>query len=169
MSSPSASLEHAGLWEALVGKAILRFGDIELVLLKCLDVIPADRIAESTARLGFAQRADLLIEILEARVDRTADLNQLLDCFKRAKPLVKQRNLIAHNPVMLDIFVTEDETQMLAEHSITHARSGQTMGLEDLKEFAAAVEDLSSELWLAFLRVADSSDPLWRKKGCARA
>lgn len=169
MASPSASLEQAASWESLVGKAILRFGDIELVSLKCLEVIPADKVAESTARLAFAQRAELLIEILEARVDRTRDLNQLLDCFKRAKPLAKKRNLIAHNPVMLDIFVNEDETQMLAEDSITHARSGETMGLEDLKEFAAAVEDLSSELWLTFLRVVDSADPLWRKKGRAKA
>lgn len=160
MASPSASPEHGALWEALVGKAILRFGDIELVSIKCLEVIPADAIAESTARLGFAQRANLLIEILEARVDRTPDLDQLLACFKRAKPLATKRNLIAHNPLMLDIFVNEDETQMLAEHSITHARSGETMGLEDLKEFAAAVEDLSSELWLTFLRVVNSADPL---------
>lgn len=169
MTSPSASPEHAGLWESLVGKAILRFGDIELVSIKCLEVIPTDDISESTARLGFAQRAELLIEILEARIDRTPDLDQLLECLKRAKPLAKKRNLIAHNPVMLDIFVNEDETQMLAEHSITHARSDETMSLEDLKEFAAAVEDLSSKLWLAFLRVVDSADPLWRKRRRARA
>lgn len=169
MASPSASPEHAALWESLVGKAILRFGDIELVSIKCLEVIPSDEIGESTARLGFAQRAELLIEILEARANRTPDLNQLLECFKRAKPLAKKRNLIAHNPVMLDIFVNEDETKMLAEHSITHARSGETMDLDDLKEFAAAVEDLSAELWQTFLRVVDSAIPLWRKKGRARA
>jgi hypothetical protein len=169
MAGPSASPEHAALWESLVGKAILRFGDIELVLIKCLEVIPADTIAESTARLGFSQRAELLIEILEARTDRTPDLNQLLECLKRAKPLANKRNLIAHNPVMLDIFVNEDETQMVAEHSISHARSGETMSLEDLKEFAATVEDLSSELWLTFLRLADSADPLWRKRRRDRA
>src|SRR5688572_14790903 len=102
-------------------------------------------IAKSTARLGFALRAGLLIEILEARVDRNAGLDQLLDCFKRAQPLAKKRNLIAHNPLMLDLFVNEDETQMFAEPWIKSARSGETMSFEDLQEFAGAVEDLSIE------------------------
>lgn len=34
-------------WQAFVGKAILRFGDIELISLRCLAWIPTDKIAES--------------------------------------------------------------------------------------------------------------------------
>ena len=73
MSSPSSSANHAQ-WEALVGRAILCFGDIELISIKCLALIPSDKIGDSAARMDFYRRAELLIEILEARPERDANL-----------------------------------------------------------------------------------------------
>jgi hypothetical protein len=161
MSSPSSSQGHEE-WEALVGKALLRFGDIEYVSLRCLSHIPKDRIANSAGRLPFASRADLIIEMLEARSDRSADLERVLGCIRRAKTLAKRRNLIAHNPLMLSLYINEDETEHTAEYSISSARSGaETMDLASLKEFAAEVEDVSSELWMAYMRLTDSSEVLF--------
>lgn len=164
MSSPSRSTAHDA-WEGLVGKAILRFGDIELISIKCLSLIPSDKIEESTSRLDFGRRAALLVEILEARKSLDDHLKTIRDGMKRAMTLAKTRNLIAHNPVMLDLYVNEDETESVARHSITSARSeGQTLTLEDLEEFASEVEGLSSELWLAFLNFAGTSEHLWRNR-----
>jgi hypothetical protein len=163
MSTPSSSDANAVEWERLVGKAILRFGDIELVSVKCLQVFPADKIGVSASRLGFSQRTDLLIEILESRPQRSAHLETLLVGFKRAKKLSEKRNLIAHNPVMLSLYVNEDETESFAQNSITSARSGaQTLDLAELKGFAAEVESLSSELWMSFLNAAGTSEHLWK-------
>ena len=73
---------------------------------------------------------------------------------------------IAHNPVMLDLYVSEDETDIDAQHSITSARTGnQTLDLAGQKEFAAEVDDVAASLWLAFARVAGSTDYLWRRSG----
>jgi hypothetical protein len=150
-------------WQALVGKAILRFGDIESISLRCLAHIPTDKIAESAARLEFSRRVDILIEIMEGRPALTPTFAALLNGFKRAKVLAKTRNLIAHNPVMLDIYVNPLTDDIYTEHTIASARStGQTLNLEQLKEFAAEVEDLSSTLWLHFMQAVDSSDSLFR-------
>jgi hypothetical protein len=92
-------------WQALVGKAIVRFGDIELVSLQCLSHIPGETIGNSAARLEFSRRVDLLIEMLEGRSELNESMRGLLDGFRRAKGLARTRNLIAHNPVMLDIYV----------------------------------------------------------------
>jgi hypothetical protein len=165
MSSPSTSTNHEE-WEALVGKALLRFGDIELVSIKCLAWLPKDKIGATTARMDFGRRVDLLIELLEAREGRDSHLDAILSGMKQAKGLARKRNLIAHNPVMLNLYVNEDETQHMAEYSISSARSeGQTMDLAELKEFAAEVDDLSATLWMAFLKSTGTSDHLVRERG----
>ncbi|MDE1943708.1 MAG: hypothetical protein KGI47_11275 [Betaproteobacteria bacterium] len=160
----SSSLHAPDLeWQALVGKAILRFGDIELISLSCLAHIPTDKIAESAARLEFSRRADILIEILEGRSGITPPLAALLVGFKRAKVLTRTRNLIAHNPVMLDIYVNPHTDDVYTERTIASARStGLTLNLEQLREFAADVEELSSSLWLNFMQAVNSSDSLFR-------
>jgi len=143
--------------------AILRFGDIELISIECLAHIPQEKISDSSARLDFSRRVDLLIEILEGRPQLNEDMQGLLEGFKRAKILAKTRNLIAHNPVMLDIYVNLGTSDVLTEHAIRSARSGQqTLKLDELKEFAAEVEDLSAKLWGHFTRASGSSDSLWR-------
>jgi hypothetical protein len=163
MKSPSATDQHATEREALVGKAILRFGDIELVSIKCLSLIPSDKITDTASRLDFSRRAELLVEVLEARTEKSPEMSVLLNGFKRAKELAQLRNLIAHNPVMLELYVNEDETQSFARHSISSARTGkQSLDLDGLKEFAEEVEQLSSELWMALLKVAETSEHLWR-------
>jgi hypothetical protein len=150
-------------WQSLIGKAILRFGDIELISLRCLARIPTDKIAASAARLEFSRRADILIEILEGRPALTESLTALLAGSKRAKVLAKTRNLIAHNPVMLDIYVNPHTDDIYTEHTIASARSGgQALNFEQLREFAAEVEDLSSSMWLHFTQATNSSDSLFR-------
>ena len=163
MNSPFANDHNAAEWESLVGKAILRFGDIELVSIKCLSIIPEEKIAESASRLSLVNRADLIIELLENRHGLDDHMSCLLPGFKQAKQLAGLRNQIAHNPVMLDVYINEDEARLFSRHSITSARTGkQSLNLEDLKEFSSKVEQLSSELWMAFLNVAQSAEPLWQ-------
>lgn len=147
-----------------MGKAVLRFGDIELVCIKCLSAIAPKKNERAASRLKFGQRVDLLIKHLEARPTSDEHLLAILNGMKRAKGLAKTRNLIAHNPVLLDIYVTQDETESFASHAITSIRSEQdTLDLEGLHEFADEIESLSSELWLAFLNFAQTSEHLVRR------
>lgn len=157
MPTPSSCDSQSSEWEALVGKAILRFGDIELVSIRCLEAIPKDQISTSAAKLEFGRRAELLTELLEARTDRLEVENEILVALKRAMELAKTRNLIAHNPVMLDLYINAQDTESYAVHAITSARSEHnSIDLVELKEFTAEVESLASELWMSFLKLQDN-------------
>lgn len=150
-------------WEQLVGKAIIRFGEIEIISLKCLAYFSRDRIGVSLAKLNFARRADILIELLQGRGNIGQDAQGLLEAFQRARTLAETRNLIAHNPVMLDLYVNQDSTESCADYSIASARSGsKTLDLAGLKEFSAEVDDLAATLWMHFARASGEIDSMWR-------
>jgi len=134
-----AAAEHENAeWHVLVGKAILFFGEIELISLKCLSHIPADSVGGTAARLTFSRRVDLLLEILKGRKELSIPLQGLREGFNHAKRLTKTRNLIAHNPLLLDLYANETMDDRYVEWSIRSAREGEApFRLEDLKEFAA--------------------------------
>ena len=70
MKQPPSQWDPSAEWEELIGRSILRFGDIEYVSVMCLSLIPTDKISDAASELSFARRASLLIEILEARDNR---------------------------------------------------------------------------------------------------
>lgn len=162
MRRPSTASDHLE-WESLVGRALLRFGDIEYVSVRCLDVIPSERIASSTASLDFSRRVEVLLEILNSRKELTESLSKLRDGFKRAKELAKTRNLIAHNPLMLNLYVNHETQESVPVYRIDSARSAKhSITLDELKEFAAEVDDLAATIWLEFGNVAGEDGQIWK-------
>ncbi len=163
METPSSSAENGAEWESLVGKAILRFGDVELVSIRLIAATDSSKSLISISRERFSDRASKLIEMLESRDQLSDSERALLDGYVRAKELSPIRNLIAHNPMMLDIYVNEDETEMHAEHSIRSLRSDdEFLDIAALKEFAHEIENLSANIWLHYCKVRGSSSDLWR-------
>jgi hypothetical protein len=145
---------HEEEWRELIGRAITCFGEIEFVSIKCLACIPQDQISGSVGALDFAKRVDILIEFLEGRQNLDPNLRGLLRGFIRAKSLAKTRNLIAHNPLMFDIYVNDDASKILLVQSITSTRSGaKRIKLDQLRIFADEVESLAGELWGHFAKV----------------
>ena len=65
--TPEQHLRDVQEWRAVVGKAIVCFGELELITYQCLAHIPSDQISETSSQLGFARRIDLIVEILEGR------------------------------------------------------------------------------------------------------
>lgn len=161
-----SSADHTHEWQQLVGQAMLRFGDVEYVSIMCLQALPYDKIANSASGLAFARRADLLIEMLEARSTRSDELDALIRGFRRARKLAETRNLIAHNPLLLTLYFDKDmETVESMKHVIASSRGGSgQIDLDELKEFAAEVDSLASEMWLAFLKETGQTDALTRMK-----
>lgn len=150
-------------WALLVGTAIVRFGEIELISLKCFAFFSPEDSALSVAKLNFVPRAEKLIKVLQAQECVTRDIQELISAFTLAIKLAKTRNLIAHNPVILDLYVNEDETEAAAERWIRSARTDlETLDLAGLKEFVDEVDDLAAELWMRFLRASDGANPMWR-------
>src|SRR3981081_4243231 len=118
MSDFDRHLRETEEWRGVVGKAIVCFGELELITYKCLAHIPSDRISETSSRLGFSRRVDLIVEILAGRRPPLQPVSDFVAMLKRAKQLANIRNDIAHNPVMLNMFVHKTSGDVLLEQSI---------------------------------------------------
>jgi hypothetical protein len=135
-------------WRRLVGTVLLSFGEIELLTMKCLAHLPSDKIADTASRLPFGTRTDLLVEIIEDRYGASGGAPEFVKALKAAKKFAEVRNVLAHNPLQLDIYVNKSPDAVLTELTIT--RSGKSIDLAAMKEHAASAENLVSELYLAF-------------------
>lgn len=135
-------------WRAVVGKAIVCFGELELVTHQCLIHLPSEKISDTSSKLPFSKRVDLIVEILEARPSQSSEVSEFVKMLKRAKKLAETRNDIAHNPVMMNIFVHEASGDPLLAHCIATVRGGRIIDLDEAKEFADEVEDLAASMWL---------------------
>jgi hypothetical protein len=151
-------LQETEEWRAVVGKAIVCFGELELVTYKCLAHIPSDKISGTSSRLGFVRRVDLIVEILEGRSPLAPSTVAFVKMLKRAKELASVRNDIAHNPVMLNVFIHEASGDVAFEHCIATARGGRFIDLASAKEFADEVENLAAEMWLQIGKITERAE-----------
>lgn len=158
MGKPMSLEQHVremGEWHAIVGKAIVGFGELELITYKCLAHLPNEKIADTSSRLGFALRVDLIVEMLEGREKQSARIAEFIRMLKRARVLAQTRNDIAHNPVMLNVFAHEASGDFALERCIATARGGRIIDLAAAKEFADEVESLAAEMWLEIGKLAE--------------
>jgi len=142
-------------WRSVVGQAIVCFGELELITYKCLAHIPSDQISKTSSRLAFTKRVDLIIEILEGRAAPSGPVATFVKQLRRAKELAQTRNDIAHNPVMLNMFIQEASGDLALENCIATARGGRFIDLAGAKEFADEVENLASEMWLQIAKIIE--------------
>lgn len=148
-------LREVSEWYGVVGKAIVGFGELELVTYKCLAHLPSDKIADTSSRLGFALRVDLIVEILEGREAASELTAEFVRLLKRARVLAQTRNDIAHNPVMLNVFENDTSGDLSLQRCIATARGGRIIDLAAAKEFADEVESLAADMWLAIGKLGE--------------
>ena len=146
--------EELEQWKNCIGKAILGFGEIELITLKCLEYFPTDNIYKTTSSLALGRRIELLIEIL-SESKKGIEVENILRMFRRAKKLVEFRNLLAHNPLMANIFEHKHTGDVEVKMLISNIRGKEkAVDLEDVKELSAEIEGLASDLWISFSKAA---------------
>ena len=133
-----------GEWASAIGKAFVAFGSIEHVTVVCLKELPKDRIQRTTKSFRLGQRIALLVELLEAHDG--ALYRELSAKLKRAKELAETRNLIAHNPLVMDFFQRQDGS-MFTREVIAHLHQDKHITLNELEEFASESETLASDLY----------------------
>ncbi len=155
MESFEEHLHEIEEWRAVVGKAIVSFGELELITQQCLVHLPTDKISETSSKLPFGRRADLVIELLGSWPAKNEAVTQFIEMLKRARKLAETRNHIAHNPVMMNLFL-DHAKRPFAKRGIVSARGERLIDLEELKEFADEVEDLAATMWLQIGKVSQS-------------
>ena len=137
-------VDFQGRWAAEIGRAFIAFGSIEHVTVVWLRTIPKDRIERSTQGLKLAPRIDLIVELLEAREGEV--FAKLRGKLLRAKELAVTRNLIAHNPLVLEFYERADGT-MFHKEVIAAMHKDRVVQFDELVQFATDAETLSSDLY----------------------
>lgn len=133
----------------LVGRLIVSFGDIENITYLGLLQLPKDSIFESTSKLGFGARVDLLLEILNGHVKLDPTLRKTFsEKLLGAKKLAEIRNTVAHSPLMLLVYQHPTEDWVHTELSLGNAKNkDKALTLEKLSASTDVVEELASDLY----------------------
>ncbi len=135
-------------WKKYVGATILSFGDIELITLKCLKYFPKDDIYSSVATLPLSKRIDLISNILSIRKENS-EIKDILKHLHRVKNLSKYRNILAHNPLMANVYEHRESGKITVKNLISSVRRGnKAIDLSEIEELAAEVESIAAELWM---------------------
>ena len=148
-SQPRERIED---WSRAIGDAFVAFGIIEHLTIIGIHLLPKERIAKSVSGFRLKQRIDLLLEILEHR--EGDDFRQLKADLEAVLPLIQTRNLLAHNPILVERYVFDDGTterlRVLRRFDKNHTR----LELREAKAFAlkaAAVQkNLEKSAWKIF-------------------
>ena len=150
-------INHQERWAAAIGRAFVAFGSIEHVTFLCLHNIPRDRIQRSTSRFKLSQRIDLIVELIEKQTE--SPFQQLSSLLIRAKDLARTRNLIAHNPLVLDIYEHPDGDILLKQNIVSLLKDDHRISLLELETFASEAEKLATELYACAAEVFSVLSP----------
>lgn len=134
-------------WAVEIGRVFIAFGSIEFVTHDCLKKVPRDAIYDAANRMSLGPRIDLLIAILTSLHEGKAV--RLAVLLRRAKELSEQRNMIAHNPLGLDVYVSEKGEPSVLESIRSLRHKNKTMTYEQLVQLRTHCEDLATELYEA--------------------
>lgn len=136
-------LQHK--WATQIGRVFIAFGSIEYITIQCLKTIPTDNIFKSTRNFQLTSRIELIQDLLEPLSD--AEVERFVALLQRAKDLAKKRNLLAHNPLMLNVYVNEENDFRMQETVASLRDERKHMTYEELKSLALEAEDLASQLY----------------------
>lgn len=143
-------------WAHLIGQVMIGFGDIEYITLECLHVFPTENIFPSVSKMNLSPRIDLIINIGESKFQKEEEKNPIIDCLKKAKELATKRNLIAHNPMSMDVYANEnDEIYGFKEVIASLRNKNNKLHYEDLEQLAKDVEEVKQHLMYEFGRLGD--------------
>lgn len=140
----------SGIWSEPIGRVFLAFGSIEHAVLIGLRDIPKDKFQRTVVRMPLASRIELLIEIIESRSE--VPYFVFIDALKKAKELAKLRNILAHNPLVLEVYEAQGNfltTEVIAAmHNEKHR-----MSFTELNEFVKEAEGLAEQLYECLARI----------------
>jgi hypothetical protein len=135
-------------WRDLVGGFILAFGEIEFVTYRLWnDLFPDQKPQEK-----FRPRTNQILEHLKESPGKDGAVIQLLT---EAIGLAEKRNIVAHNPMQVQVFQHTRTGQIMIDHAITCRKTEEYIDDLDLKELRAQAEDLVWRLYVALGYLAE--------------
>ena len=120
----------------------MAFGEIEFISYQLWNnLFPDQKPPEK-----FRPRANRILAHLQESPERDEGVIQLLN---DAVVLAGKRNIIAHNPMQVQVFQHTRTGQLMIEHAIKCRKTKEYIDDLDLKELRADAEDLVWQLYMA--------------------
>jgi len=126
----TSNIDTKGEWSAAIGQLFIAFGQIEHITIAFLhSKTPTKK--EVIGKSNFSKRVDLIVRFLK----KSTDLNhkEFISLLREAQKLSKKRNLIAHNPLLLEVFQFADGSNYKREFIASSRTPQERMSLEELK------------------------------------
>lgn len=129
-------------WQRLIGQFILAFAEIELITYR----LWRDAFHTASPPRQFASRINPIIEHIRKRCPPNEELIALL---LESRKLAKKRNVVAHNPVQIQV-LKHTKTGELLFQDIIACRDG-SLCIDDLElmELAGVAENLLGRLYIS--------------------
>ena len=132
-------------WRVAVGRFILSFGSVEWFTFHMLAELPTERLLESTMRLSFGQRLDIVEQLFRDKSLEPELYKRAIELLEKARSLSKIRNLLAHNPLLLNLF--DDKVGVDLEYQISkYCEIEARLTIDKLEEYCRNVEELEEQL-----------------------
>ena len=130
----------------------MAFGEIEFITYRLWkDFFPDQRPPEK-----FRLRTNQILDHLQETSEKADTVIQLLT---DAVGLAEKRNIVAHNPMQVQVFQHTPTGQMMIDHAITCRKTEEYIDDLDLKEFRAQAEDLVWKLYMALGYIPEATQP----------
>ena len=139
-------------WRDLVGGFILAFGEIEFITYR----LWRDHFPDQKPLEKFRPRTIQILAQLQQSPEKNEAVIQLLT---EAVSLAEKRNIVAHNPMQVQVFQHTRTGQLMIDHAITCRKTEEYIDDLDLKEFRANAEDLVWKLYMALGYIPELPQP----------
>ena len=148
-------LDHK--WATLIGRGFIAFGHIESCSYACILAFMPDIAAKHLNKRNLASRLEVLRDV--ARELDIAEPHRLrfLALIDDVRELAETRNLIAHNPLVLNIF-EEDEEVFSKEMIMSNKSPSKRLEFAELTRYAESAEALSTEFHAIMAVLRGQSD-----------
>jgi len=139
-------------WRDLVGGFILAFGEIEFITYRLWN----DLFPDQKAPDKFRPRTNLILDHLKVSPEKNENVIQLLT---DAVGLAEKRNIVAHNPMQVQVYQHARTRQIMIDHAISCRKTEEYIEDCDLKEFRANAETLVWKLYLTLEYIPEFPQP----------
>lgn len=134
-------------WEPLVGRLILTCGDIELRLLQLhWNLSIGGSYNENLKNLGMGEKAKEILGQVQMKDLRPTQKKNIARVLSDTIKLAHSRNLVAHNPLYMDIYANAEGNFLLVPSIRSLRDSNKHIPLEGLALLVEEAKRIEAEL-----------------------
>jgi hypothetical protein len=139
-------LDHK--WATAIGRMFVAFGSIESCTYECIDAFAEESIAKYLKGMPLAKRVEVLVDLVNSKELEHENKSDFLSNLEKIRKLLEKRNLIAHNPLVLQVYDEETSESVCRERIISVKKKNKHINYDEIIAIAEKSENLSSSIHL---------------------